>query len=376
MTKITSKKIKGSKSKGRFGEAISEILVELVLTVIFFAIGFFIINLFGDAKFDEVDSDLAILIGIIAFFIIFAIVIIVIDKIIKKKSRKRENNKEKIMDFNKSIFENRQEKGSPLLAAHRGVCGANVPCNTLAAYKIAVDQGADMVEIDVAISKDGKYFVFHPGTEPIFLKCGRLLTEMTSEEIENLYILNQDEVPTSYKIPTLAEVLALLKDKVYINVDKFWTDIKGISEEIRKAGVEKQVIVKTYTDEKSLAEVKEYASDFMFVPMVWEKDDVTERLMADGVNVIGAEILFKTEQDEVISDEYIASMHEKGLLVWANAIIYDEKAVISAHHTDDISLTDSPEKGWGWLIDKNVDFIQTDWLLALRLYIESRKLGK
>ena len=276
------------------------------------------------------------------------------------------------MNFDKSIFENRQEKGAPFLAAHRGVCGANIPCNTLAAYKIAVDQGADVVEIDVAISKDGKYFAFHPWTEPIFLKCGRYLHDMTAEEIEDLYILNQDETPTSYKIPTLAEVLALLKDKVYINVDKFWTDVKGISEEIRKAGVEKQVIVKTSTDEKALAEVKKYASDFMFIPMVRSKDEVTDRLLADGVNVIGTEILFETEQEDVISDEYIASMHEKGLLVWANAIIYDEKAVISAHHTDDISLVETPDKGWGWLIDKKVDFIQTDWLLALRLYVEGR----
>ena len=40
------------------------------------------------------------------------------------------------MDFSKSIFENRRELNRPLLAAHRGVCGANVPCNSIAAYKI------------------------------------------------------------------------------------------------------------------------------------------------------------------------------------------------------------------------------------------------
>ena len=64
------------------------------------------------------------------------------------------------MNFEKSIFENRMEKGSPLLAAHRGVCGANVPCNTIAAYKIALKQGADVVEIDVSKSKDGKFYVY------------------------------------------------------------------------------------------------------------------------------------------------------------------------------------------------------------------------
>ena len=277
------------------------------------------------------------------------------------------------MDFNKSIFENRKNRRYPFLAAHRGVCGANVPCNTLAAYKIALDQGADVVEIDVSKTKDGKYFVFHPGMEPVFLKSQKMLSDMTAEEVEALYLLNQDDVPTSYKIPTLAEVFALLKGKAYINVDKFWFDVKGISEEIRKAGVEKQVIVKTYTDEKSLNEVKEYAPDFMFVPMVRKVDNVTDWLIEKGVNVIGAEILFDEESDEVISDEYIEKMHKKALMIWANSIIYNEKAVISAYHTDDISLTDSPDKGWGWLIDKGFDFIQTDWLLPLKNYIAKRK---
>ena len=277
-----------------------------------------------------------------------------------------------MINFEKSIFENRQARKMPFLAAHRGVCGANIPCNTLAAYKIALDQGADVVEIDVSKTKDGKYFVFHPGMEPVFLKSQTRLKDMTAEEVEKLFLVNSDSVPTSYKIPTLAEVLALLKGKAYINVDKFWTDVKGISEEIRRAGVEKQVIVKTYTDEESLEQVRLYASDFMFIPMVNGKDEVTDDLRAKGVNVVGAEILFSSENDDVISDAYIQKMHDKGLLIWANSIVYNEKAVISAYHTDDISLTDSPEKGWGWLMDKKVDFIQTDWLLAARLYVEGR----
>lgn len=277
------------------------------------------------------------------------------------------------MDFNKNIFDNRKERKAPFLAAHRGVCGANIPCNSLAAYTIAINQGADVVEIDVSKSKDGKFFAFHPGTEPIFLKSEKYISDMTAKEVEELFLVNQDDVKTHYKVPTLQETLKFLKGKAYINVDKFWFDVKGISEEIRKAGVEKQVIVKTYTDEESLENVKKYASDFMFMPMVWHKDDVTEKLREKGVNVIGIEALFNSEQDKVISDEYIRSMHDKGLLIWTNSIVYNENDVISAHHTDDISLTDSPDKGWGWLKNKNIDFIQTDWLLAVKKYFESKK---
>lgn len=276
-----------------------------------------------------------------------------------------------MIDFTKSIFENRKIKGSPLLAAHRGVCGANIPCNSIAAYKIALSQGADVVEIDVSKSKDGKFYVFHPGMEHVFLKS-KPLWELNSDEIDQLFLLNQDSVETSYKVPTLEEVLLLLKDKVYINVDKFWIDVEGISNIIRKCGVEKQVIVKTNVDEKSLEAVKKYAPDFMFVPLVWGKDDITDKLLSDGINLIGAEVLFSKESDDCASDEYIKKMHDKGLLLWANSIIYNEKDVISAHHTDDISLYDNPEKGWGWLIDKGFDFIQTDWLLMLKNYIKNR----
>lgn len=277
------------------------------------------------------------------------------------------------MDFNKSIFENRKERKYPFLAAHRGVCGANIPCNTIAAYKIALSQGADVVEIDVSKSKDGEYFVFHPWMEPQFIKSEKYLCDLTAEEIENLRLVNQDGVKTSYKIPKLKEVLELLKDKVYINVDKFWTDVEGISRVIREAGVEKQVIVKTNVDEESLAKVEKYASDLMFVPLVWHKDEITDKLLKRNINLIGTEVLFTKDDEDCISKEYIDSMHKKGLLVWANSIIYNEAEVITGGHSDDISLHDSPDKGWGWLIDQNVDFIQTDWLLMLKNYMENRK---
>ena len=275
------------------------------------------------------------------------------------------------MDFTKSIFEYRQSLNRPLLVAHRGVCGANVPCNTMTAFQIALDQGADVIELDVARAKDGGLFVFHPGMEHVFLKSRCPISEMESAEVESLYLLNQDSVKTSYKVPTFEEVLALLKGKVYINVDKFWTDVEGITAAIRRAGVADQVIVKTYMDEKSLNDVRKFAPDLMFMPLVRTVDNVTDQL--DGINLIGAELLFKTEDDPCIQPEYIEEMHKRGLLVWGNSIIYNEADVISAYHTDDISLKGYPEKGWGWLVDRGMDFIQTDWLLMAKNYIENRK---
>lgn len=276
------------------------------------------------------------------------------------------------MDFNKSIFENRKS-GVPFLVSHRGVNCANVPCNTMLAFKTAIAQGADVVELDVSKSRDGVFFVFHPGTEKVFLKCGKTIPEMDCEEVKNCRLLNLDEVPTHYGIPTLEEAFLYLKGKAYINVDKFWTDIEGISEVIKKCGVEKQVIVKTPVEEKYFKQIEEYARGFMYMPLTRHTDTVTEILRGRNINYIGVEAIFDTVNDEVATADYIERMHQKGLLVWANSIVYDEKEVVSAFLTDDISLECGGERGWGVLIDRGFDFIQTDWLYALKCYLESNK---
>lgn len=277
-----------------------------------------------------------------------------------------------MIDFNKSIAFNKKVKNAPFLVAHRGVNAANIPCNTLAAYKIAVKQGAEVVEIDVSKSKDGEYFCFHPGTEPVFLKTGRYIPDMTAEEVKSVPLLNQDEVPTHYRIPTLKETFELLKDRVYINVDKFWTDVKGITGIIRECGVEKQVIVKTEPEPSLLDQVEKYAPDLMYMGIVRHRDDVSDALLKRNVNYVGAEVIFDDLCDPVASGEYVSAMHDKGLLVWANSIVYNENDVISGGLTDDEALlTDG--SCWTKLADMGFDFIQTDYILAARAALERRE---
>lgn len=274
-------------------------------------------------------------------------------------------------DFNKSLFENAKEK--TLVCAHRGVSGANIPCNTMAAFRTALMQGADIIELDVSKSRDGKFYVFHPGMEKAHLNVPMLLSKLSSKTIDRLHFVNQDDTPTVCRVNTLEEVLTFLKDKCYINIDKFWIDIPGISELIRKTGVEKQVIVKTDTKEKYLKLVEKYASDFMFMPIVSDVDDITDKLVERGINCIGAEVLFKTEDRKVCSEEYINYMHSKNRIVWVNSIVYNYKAVLSAGHTDDAAVQGEEDRAWGWLIDRGFDIIQTDWCLMLKNYIDKRE---
>jgi glycerophosphoryl diester phosphodiesterase len=53
-----------------------------------------------------------------------------------------------------------QLPGKPVVIAHRGASGY-VPEHTLAAYRLAIEQGADFIEPDLVISKDGVLVVRH-----------------------------------------------------------------------------------------------------------------------------------------------------------------------------------------------------------------------
>ena len=266
----------------------------------------------------------------------------------------------------------RHEPGRVLITAHRGVSGANIPCNTKTAFDIALAQGADILELDVARSRDGQLFVFHPGMEKPHLGIECSLAELSAEEIGKLRFLNQDNVPTGYGIVPLEEMFLHLREKAYINVDKFWMYMEETAHAIRHCGVEKQVIVKTPGDPCYLDPMEKIAPDLMYMPVVYHKDDFTCQALERNIRYIGVEAIFSSDEDAIVCDEYIRRMHEQGLMIFGNSIVYNEQANIADGHTDDIALGGDPETGWGWYVRKQFDIIQTDWCLMLKNYLQNR----
>ena len=256
-----------------------------------------------------------------------------------------------------------------LLAAHRGISAGNIPCNTVEAYEAAIAFGADIVELDVSISKDGKLYCFHPGMERPHLGSEKPIADMTGDEVEKLRYRNFDDVPTTYPVSTFYDVMARLKGRCFINVDKFWTAMPEISAVIRRLGMEEQVIVKTSPEEKYFAELERVAPDFMYMPIVSDTDTVSEKLLKRKITLAGAEVLFDSEEKAVAGKEYLDFMHENSLAVWVNPIVYDYRAVISAHHTDDVAIAGDPDTGWGWLAERGFDILQTDWLMPADVYL-------
>ena len=262
-----------------------------------------------------------------------------------------------------------------MIVAHRGVSGGNIPCNTIPAYETALIQGADMIEIDVTSSADGTLYVFHPEMEKAHLNRDCRLEEMTDKEISKLRYVNQDNEITPYGIHTLEEVLAHFKGRCFINCDKFWLHPKKISEMIRSFSMTEQILVKTKPEKELLDIIEQYAGDMQYMAiMKTDCVNLHQELKKRNMNYIGQEILFSKEDNPLCSEAYLESLRDDGFFSWANAIVYDYTKVIAANHNDDISVQGRMDEGWGWLVHRGFDFIQTDWPMMLREYLRRENL--
>lgn len=263
-----------------------------------------------------------------------------------------------------------KSKENIIVVAHRGAPGGNIPCNTMAAYEIALMQGADMIEADVSRSKDDKLFLFHPGMEIEHLDKDISLSEKTYREVRNIRYVNYDNTPTQFRIAGFDDFLEQFKGRCFINIDKFWGNPELIYKTVKRHGMIDQILVKSKLSKNVLPILKDLCPELMFIPIVSESHPKHEELMKCGINYIGAEVLFKKDNSYLASDKFIDMMHHDGKLVWVNSIIYDYKEQLSGGHSDDSALTVSPDYGWGWLVDRGFDFIQTDWTMMLIDYLK------
>lgn len=274
------------------------------------------------------------------------------------------------MNFN--LFEKAKE--NIIVVAHRGAAGGNIPCNTITAYEIALKQGADMIEVDVSCSKDGKLFLFHPGMEAEHLNQCINLSQMPFSNIQKLRYVNYDNTPTQFGIASFDDFLEQFKGRCFINIDKFWDNPEKIYEAIKRHGMTDQMLVKSKMSEKVLRVLENLCPELPFLPIVSEEHPAHKELMKRNINYIGAEVLFEKDNSPLAGEEFINMMHRDNKLVWVNSIIYDYQEQLSGGHSDDTALTVSEDYGWGWLADRNFDFIQTDWTMMLVEYL--KKSGK
>lgn len=122
--------------------------------------------------------------------------------------------------------------GRPLVIAHRGASGHR-PENTLPAYELAVELGADMIEVDLHRTRDGAVVVTHDEDLRGLGGAGEI-ADATLAEVRAL------DAGGGAQVPTLAELLDGFGSRIALNLEiKRGTraDYPGI-EEVTLAAVE------------------------------------------------------------------------------------------------------------------------------------------
>lgn len=256
------------------------------------------------------------------------------------------------------------------LAAHRGSCGGNIPCNSIASFRAAVYAGADIVELDVEKSLDGTLYVQHPGMEMVSLNLKDSIRNYPSDFVKQLRLHNWDNTLTEYFIISLEDALNYLCPRCIVNIDKFNDHPEEIAALVRKLGVEERVLLKSPYKKEYVDAAEKYAPDIPFMVYARNVEEAHEDLMNRKLRYAGMEVIFSEESSIAADEAFIKRLHDAGKFVWVNGIVYNYKDVISAGHNDDISVMGDPERGWGWLADKGYDIIQTDFVYQCRHFLE------
>lgn len=154
---------------------------------------------------------------------------------------------------------NKNELKDMEIIGHRG--GASIgPENTLACYKKGIEAGADMIEIDIHLTKDNWIVVCHDQSINRTTNGKGLIREMTLNEIRQYRCLDADGNVTDQQVPTLDEVFDLMLEtraagnpcKLLIEIKRTRNIYQGIEEllleKINSCNAKDWIIVQSFND--------------------------------------------------------------------------------------------------------------------------------
>lgn len=217
-----------------------------------------------------------------------------------------------------------------LLVAHRGASFYE-PENTLRAVRRAIELGADMVEVDVRLSKDGFVIVIHDETVDRTTNGTGYVKEKSLKELKSL------DAGFGEKIPTLEEVIETVKGKIKLIVELknqgFEDKVVGI---LKKKNFVEDVIVASFFH-KAIRRVKELNNKI--------KTGVIFRCSPVNVTDLAlkskADILFP--EYKYVTSETVKEIHRENLEVYVWTVDDPEKAKVFVEMNVDGIVTNKPD---------------------------------
>jgi glycerophosphoryl diester phosphodiesterase len=130
------------------------------------------------------------------------------------------------------------------VAAHRGDW-RNYADNAIEGIESCIKMGVDIVEIDVAKTKDGHLVLMHDRKVDRTTGGKGLVSDFTLSEIQALRLRNGLGRVTGFQVPTFEEAMQVAKGKIIVNIDKGDEYFDEVYRVLKKTGTVGQTVIKS-----------------------------------------------------------------------------------------------------------------------------------
>lgn len=272
-----------------------------------------------------------------------------------------------------------------VVACHRGDW-RNFPENSIPAIESIIRMGADIMELDLKMTKDSVIVLSH---DHDVLRCTNFssvfrnepgksprVCDLTYEEIQMLSLKRAHGVTIdTLKMPTLREALECCKDRICVNVDQgfqYYDEVTAISEEL---GITGQLLIKgarPYSDVEKFE--ARHENKMMFMPIVNIRQDRGKELFEAYLALDPAPLAYEVcwnNNDDGAFDEAARRIIAQGSKVWVNTI-WASLCGGDGNDDDAAYVAEKPGDVYRQYLDKGVSMIQTDRPELLLGYLRSQ----
>lgn len=269
-----------------------------------------------------------------------------------------------------------------VVACHRGDW-RNFPENSIPAIESIIRMGADIMELDLKLTKDSVLVLSHDkdvrrctNFSKVFTDKTKsaLIKDLTYDEILQLRLKRAHGVATdTVHMPTLREALLCCKDRICVNVDQgyeYYDAVLTITEEL---GVTDQILIK---GKKSIDEVAAheaaYAHNMMYMPIVDIQTEKGKTLLDSYLEREVVPMAYEVcwGKSDGTFEEVASKILAQGSKIWVNSIWASLCGGIG-HDDDEAYLYGNRDEVYGYLLENGVSMIQTDRPEMLITYLES-----
>lgn len=260
-----------------------------------------------------------------------------------------------------------------LVWAHRGASGY-APENTMPAFEKAIEMGADGIELDVQLTKDGELVILHDETIDRTSDGSGWVRDMTYAKLSR-YNYNQKQPEYGHvRIPTLEEVYALLQPTgLTVNVEikageVFYPELEDrVLDLTARMGMEERVIYSSF-NHYTVQRIKEL-----------NPEAKTGMLYCDGIinpvsyakYVVGADALhpalYNLQYPGVLKD---CKKHGRKVHVWTVNKEADMRGVCELQV--DAMITNYPDLGKKVAAEYHCGTLEPELVRALRMKEEQK----